>query len=218
VPSSSPNKLFPNQRGFPTPNTAPETDGERLFVLPSQEDWFALLMGALDPLRYPYNWFHNGDLSADEAASAFADIIDAAYENPIVSEDVPTPYWDEDTDVDDQAAGDVQTWYGTVEDPEVPPEELSFVENAAIWTFTGFLAVATIEVGAAPAILFSTIAPRFVLAVRRGNLAEIIRILVDGQDAATVDTTDYAEGDVIRTNIIADPEVSPHEILLVQVS
>jgi hypothetical protein len=92
------------------------------------------------------------------------------------------------------------------------------VENALIWAFTGFLAVATLEVGAAPAILFRTIAPSFVLAVKRGDIGEVIRILVDGQEAARVDTSSASPGDVINIPVIADPTFDTHDIALVQVS
>ena len=47
-----------------------------------------------------------------------------------VSEDVPTPYWDEDSEVDDSAPKDTQTWYGTIVDPTLASAELTFVENA----------------------------------------------------------------------------------------
>lgn len=218
MPSSAPNKLFPNQRGFPTPNTAPLETGARLFYIPSDEEWFAILMGALGALRNPYNWYQNGELTQQEAADAFAAIIDAAYENETALTDVPTPYWDEDTDVDDSAPALDQHWYGYVTDPEAPPGELTFVENAAIWAFTGFLAVATWETGAAPALLFNTIAPRFVLATRRGDVGEIIRILVDGEETARVDTTSAAPGELIQTAIVGNPANATHDIMIIQVS
>ena len=82
-----------------------------------------------------------------------------------------------------------------------------------------FLAVATWEIGAAPAILFHTIAPSFVLAIRRGDLGEVIRILVDGQDAAQVNTASASVGDVVRVPIVADPTVTTgHDIMIIQVS
>jgi len=55
--------------------------------------------------------------------------------------------------------------------------------------------------------------------MRRGDSAEIYRILVDGADAAQVDTTAYSPGDVVRVPIIADPSVTTgHDIMIVQVS
>jgi len=42
--NSPPDKQFPSQRGFPTPNSPPETVGCRIFSVPSDEEWFALYM------------------------------------------------------------------------------------------------------------------------------------------------------------------------------
>jgi len=217
----TPGKNYEGQRGFPTPNSTPETSACRTFRVPASDEWLGLLMAAVESLTKDYNYYNWGALTPDETALAWNDILIEAWEHSFTDgcpSGIPTPYWDEDSDVDDEYPSDMQPWYGTVDDPEAPPDELTFFENAAIWTFTGFLAVATIEVGAAPAILFNTIAPRFVLATRRGDLGEIIRILVDGQEAARVDTSSYSPGDVIRTNILADPEIETHEILMVQVS
>jgi len=205
-------------RGFPTPDEAAD-DGYLVFRLPRENDWAGLLLGAAEALTSYYNFYESGDLSPEDAADRWRVIVQEApynlFDDPT---SVPTPYWDEDTDVEDELPVETQTWYGYVNDPSASPEALTFVESSAIWAFTGFLAIATWEIGAAPAIAFNTIAPKFVLAVRRGNLGEIIRILVDGQDATTVDTSTYTEGDVIRTNIIGDPEFETHNIMLIQVS
>jgi hypothetical protein len=135
-----------------------------------------------------------------------------------VPADIPTPFWDEDQDVNDEFPSETQPWYGYVTDPEAAPGELTLVEQSSIWAFTGFLALATWEIGAAPAVLFNTIAPSFVLAVRRGDVGEIVRILVDGQDAAQIDTTAMTEGDVVYQTIIADPAFETHDLMIVQVS
>lgn len=177
-------------------------------------------MGALDALRKPYNWFINGDLTEQEAADAFSAILDEAYlqaETGQCTVDVETPFWDTDDSVDDDAPADDQPWYGYVADPEAPPAELDFIEQAAIWGFTGLLAVATWEIGFAPAILFHTIAPKFVLAVKAGDVGEIIRILVDGQESARIDTTGRA-GEVIEQTVIGDPDLDEHELVILQVS
>lgn len=131
---------------------------------------------------------------------------------------VPAPYYDDDEDVDDQLPEDEQPWYGYVTDPEAPPGELDFVENALIWGFTGFIALATWEVGFAPAVLFNTLAKKMVLANKRGDVGEVLRIFIDGEEAARIDTTDYAPGEIIETPIIGDPELETHEIMIVQVS
>jgi len=176
-------------------------------------------MGALEELCSENNWELFGDVTPEEAAAAYREIIDAALPgtlNECPSNSMPTPFWDEDQDVDDELPDDAQPWYGYVTNPTAPPEELDFVENAAIWTITGFLAIATWEIGAAPAILFNTIAPKFALAVKRGDFGEIIRIFLDGAEAARVDTSGYAPGDVIRVKLIGDPENETHEIIIVQ--
>lgn len=169
-------------------------------------------------LLQPSTWA--GDHDEIILAQNRANNLLVALQTPVTPpEDVPAPYWDDSDDVDDSLPADAQPWYGTVSDPEAPPAELDFVENAAIWALTGFLAVATWEVGFAPAILFHTIAPKFVLATKRGDLGEIIRILVDGEEAARVDTSSAAPGDIIRTPIVADPAItSGHDIAIIQVS
>jgi len=55
-------------------------------------------------------------------------------------------------------------------------------------------------------------------AVRRGDLGEIIRIIVDGEEAARVDTSPAAAGDVLRVEIVGDPDLDGHDIAIVQVS
>lgn len=216
----TPGKNFIGQKGFPTPNVTPETSACRTFRIPASDDWLGLLMGAVEVLSREYNYYQWGVVTPEEAANVWNDVIIQAWDDSFTDtcpSPIPTPFWDDSSDVDDQYPADIQPWYGTVDDPEAPPDEITFAENAAIWAFTGLLAVATIEVGAAPAILFNTIAPRFVLATRRGDLGEIIRILVDGQEAARVDTTPYSAGEVIRTPILADPDIETHSVLIVGV-
>ncbi len=96
---------------------------------------------------------------------------------------------------------------------ESDPAALTFVENAGIWAITGFIAYSG-DIGAA--IFFHTIAPRFVLAWRRGDVGEIIRVVVDSADAAQVDTSAASPGDIVRVPIIADPDLSSHDILLLR--
>ncbi len=179
-------------------------------------------MGALYELTQEENWELRGDLTPEETAAAYMELIAAALPGTLdecpIAPSAPTPYWDEDSDVDDDLPADAQPWYGYVTDPEASYEELDFVEQFAIWTITGFLAVATWEIGAAPAILFNTVAPKFALAVKRGDLGEIIRIFVDGQEAARVDTTSYTEGDLVRIVLVGDPEEEEHEIIIIQES
>jgi len=215
--------LYPNEGNFALPSfmspvVPPDADplDEPLFSTQFSAAWLPYVLGALDQLVLYASWDGDDDakLLASMRAATLKEFIATAI--PIT---VPTPYWDEDTEVDDQAESPVQTWYGSVDDPELPPDELTFTENALIWVMTGFVAAASWEVGFAPAILFHTIAPKFYLAMRRGAIGEVIRILIDGADAVTVDTSSASEGDVINVPIVADPAITTgHDIMLLQVS
>lgn len=115
--SSEPNKKFPLQRGFPTPNEAPGIESCRVFSIPADEEWLALLMGAVSELTNPYNWFRNGSLTQQESADAFADIMDEAYaqaETGTCSVTIDAPFWDNATDVDDEVLVIDQIWYGAL--------------------------------------------------------------------------------------------------------
>jgi len=217
---------YPNVDNYPEPSfkspiPAPDYPGDSgdLLYVAYTTFWAEVLAAACMALLQPSTWqgTHDEIILAQNRAN---DLL-IALQTPVTppADSVPTPYWDEDSEVDDELPTDAQPWYGTVSNPEAPADELDFVENAAIWITTGFLAIATWEIGAAPAILFHTIAPRFVLATKRGDLGEIIRILVDGEEAARVDTSGYAPGDIIRTPILPDPAITTgHDIIIVQVS
>jgi len=205
-----------------TPSSLPTERVCKSINVPNSRDWLgifdAILLQAIS--MWAWEQVPDGLVTREEAAAFWETVVTAYWDESAcaVSGGAPTPYWDEDSDVDDEETPELQTWYGTVSDPEAAPAELDFVENFAVWTITGFLALATWEIGAAPAILFNTIAPRFVLATKRGDVGEIIRILVDGEESARVDTSGYAVGDVIRTPIIADAALSAHDVMIVQVS
>lgn len=201
----------------PVPVPDVEPDEGTLVQVCLSEAWLSYVLGALSQLQLQTTW--QGDPDTVLRGQGMATNLKGLFANPACPADnVPTPFWDEDSEVDDELPDDAQPWYGTVSDPEAPQDELDFVENAAIFAITGFLAIATWEIGAAPAILFHTIAPKFVLAMRRGDAGEIIRILVDGQEAARVDTSASAPGDVIRVPVVANQELDGHDIAIVQVS
>lgn len=206
---------FNDQGGYPTPTEIPEATASRTFCIPGSTAWLAVIMGCLMQLADEANWqVFDGGISAEDAAEAAQIIIDSGYDGTCAaSTNTPTPYWDDATDVDDESDPATQVWYGYVDDAEAAREELTFFEDAAIWTFTGFLAVTGTP---AAAILFNTIAPSFVLAMRGDDFGEVIRVLIDGQEQARVDTTGLA-GEVIRVPIAPDPDVSPHEVLLIKV-
>ena len=219
VTSSPSNKKFDGQVGFPTPNAATSDTGCRSCIVTSSEEWFALMMGALEPLTHEWAWYKNGALTETEAAQAWQDIIDAAYDASLVSPcrgttDVETPFYDDATDVGTNEPADTQTWYGTVTDALAPAAELDFVENLLVWGFTGLLAVG---VSPAVAIAFNTVAKKFVIAQRAGDIPEIIRIVVDGVDMPQVDTTGRS-GEIIETACVGNPANDTHQIYVVKVS
>lgn len=204
-------KFAPGLRGFPTPDAAAGGEGYLLFYFPDQL-WAQYLLGACEPLQYGYNWYEAGSLQPDEAAEAFREIVDQAPYN-LLDRGVDTPYWDDDADVDDEETPEMQPWYGYVTDPDSPTT--TFVEDVGIWAFTGLLAVAGAPLAA---IAFHTFAPRFVVAVRRGNLGEIIRLYVDGAEAAEVDTSPYTEGELINVPVLPEENEDGHDLMLVRVS
>jgi len=63
--------------GFPTPNTAAGIAGYLLLLFEDKE-WAQWILGALEPLAYAYNFYESGDLSPDEAAEAFRQIVQQA--------------------------------------------------------------------------------------------------------------------------------------------
>lgn len=202
--------------GYLTPDNIPDERLCRSFSIPNDTAWLGTFMGAIAPLLDEETWRKFGTLTPEECAAQWQEIF-FSFQTACAVE-VQAPYWDTAANVDDSLPEDAETWYGTTPDPEAPADELTFVENAFIWSFTGFLAFATWEVGFAPAILFHTVAPRFVLAFKRGDVGEVIRIIVDANEAARVDTTPYAAGDIVRVPIVGDPDLDEHDLVIVQVS
>jgi hypothetical protein len=193
VSSSDPNKQFPGQTGFPTPNAMPDLNGCRVFSVPSDEEWFALLMGAVDKLTYEWAWYKNGTLSQAEAAAAWRDIIDRSISVAVegqCGETAPTPFWDDATADDSDDTADVldQPWYG---DLVLIDGTLTFVENLFIWTVAGFIAYAGLPTAA---ISFVPIARNFVVTMKTNPLGGIVRFLADGIEIGRVDTYSAADG------------------------
>lgn len=209
-------KEFPNV-GFPTPDSLPEETACRTFTIPASTAWLAVVMGCLYSLIDENNWQQfEGGITREEAADRAAAMLDQAYDD--ITETcpgtVPTPFWDDAEDLDDQLPDDIQPWYGEVTDYTAPPYELDFVENAGIWVITGFIAYAG-QIGAA--IFFQTIAPRFVLAWKRGDVGEIIRVVIDSAEYGRVDTSTVGVGEIIQLNVLPDPDLETHDILLIKV-
>ena len=206
------------KRAWLTPDTEDalaELICKRVFV-PNSPAFRESVRGALLELTHAWNWEQYGSMTPEETALKMLELYNMFALDDACSMDVPAPFWDAGSDADAEAPADAQTWYGYITNPSAAEGELTFFESAAIWTFTGFLALATPELGFAPAILFNTIAPKFALAVRRGDVGEIIRILIDGQDAAAIDTSSAAVGDVVKVDLTPAPAAT-HEIIMVQV-
>ena len=204
--------------GFPTPVSVPDTFACRQIQIPASGDWQSLVMGALDALTHPENWQQfEGGISREDAAAAAQQMIDCVYEEAAagcIDQNMQTPYWDDDADVGDEESRATQTWYGEVTNPDAPADELDFVENSIVWVMTGLLAIASAEIGFAPAILFHTLAPRFIIAMRTADVAEVFRIVVNGQDYARVDTTGHASGEIINQTIVIDEPTDDNVLLI----
>lgn len=206
-----------NQSGYPTPTEIPVEVATRSFCIPGSTAWLALVMGCLMQLADEKNWqVFDGGISAEDAAAAAQEIIDSGYDGTCSTgtNEVQTPFWDDATDVDDDADPSSQTWYGEVDDPEAPPDELTFTENLLIWAFDGMLAVSG-SPGAA--IAFQTIAPQFVLKMRGGSVAEVIRVLIDGYEAGRLDTSGH-DGEILTLPVTGDPDLSSHQLYVIKVS
>ena len=201
---------------FPQPIPAPDSDPDAgdLIVVNYALAWQPVLLAAVDQLILPSTWqgTHDEKVVALNRAVLLKDLLTVPVSAP--ASDVETPYWDDASDVETSEPVDSQVWYGEVTNPTAPAAELDFVENALVWIFTGLIALATPELGFAPAIAFNTIAPKFLIAQKAGDIGEVIRIIVDGQDAASVNTTGHA-GEIINTPILADPTLDTHQIYIV---
>lgn len=187
-----------------------------MLQFPDDKLWSANFLKALLMLSQSWRWeqVNETDLTPDEAAEQWRSVIWAWLDTPPSCPDTsPTPYWDDGTDVDDQSPWETQPWYGQVSDPDAPADELTLEENAAIWIISGFVLVAG---GIGAAIAYHTIAPRFVLAWRRGDIGELWRVVIDAADYTVVDTSAYAEGDVIEIPVLPDQEIEEHDIMIIK--
>ena len=208
-------KLFKGV-GFPTPVSIPDDTACRLLTIPASADWLALVMGALLLLTEESNWQQlEGGISRADAAARARQLVDDAYaqaETGVCEATVETPYWDTDSDVGLDELATEQTWYGVVANVFAAPDGITFSENLQVWTFAGLLAIAGAP-GAA--ISFVTIAPKMIIAVKGRDVGEIIRVIIDGQDAARVDTTGHA-GEVINTTVVGNPANTTHQLYLIK--
>lgn len=220
-----PRQFWPNMDNqavgsFPQPIPPPETepDDNDLIYVAYNLEWQKVLLAAVDQLALYSTWLgdHDAKIEAVNRAVYLKWLLTVPVE--VGETDYPTPYWDEDTSVDDEQPADEQEWYGMVTNPTAPADELTFVENAVIWILSGFVALVlspALPVGVAAAITFRTLATRFTLAFNRGDIAEQFRVIIDAQDYGTVDTADLAVGDIIEINVDGLEDMAFHDIMIV---
>ena len=196
-----------------TPASIPDGAICRPVFIPDSPDWQAAISGALAELTSPYAWENSGGITPEQAAERAALILTQFYEQACgaTEETIPTPYWDDATDLDDEEALDVQAWYGAVTDFFAPIDELNFVQNAAVWAITGFVAYAA---GIGAAVTFRTVARNFIIAIQREDAGEAIRVVVNGLEETRVDTTPYAPGEVIEFPIAVSQSAPYYDIII----
>lgn len=216
----------PSDFNFPVPSfklgavRPPDVDpdeGETLLYAYNPE-WSPYLMGACDQLLQYFSWQGSADdkLLATARANTLKNLLIEPVNVP--EREWPAPYWDDAEDVDDEMPESEQTWYGEVTNPTAPADELTFVENAVIWILSGFIALVlspALPAGVAAGLAFRTLATRFTLAFRRGDVIEQIRVVVDANDYTTVNTGDVAIGETIEIDVNGLDEADFHDILLV---
>lgn len=207
-----PNSPFPYPKGsFPQPVIAPDVepdDPDTMGQFCFSQEWVPVMLGALDQLLLQATW--QGDVDTVLLAQQRAGVLKDLIGNPQCS--VETPYWDDSTDVGDNESFETQTWYGVVTDLLEPPSDLTFVENAAIWAFTGLLAIG-VDVNLA--IAFRTVAPSFYVAIRDGDFPEIINLYIDGGIAKSLTTPGTSSG-IISVPVIGDPSLDSHMLYVVK--
>jgi len=197
-----PGKNFLGQRGFPTPNSIPETSACRTFRVPADDEWLGLLMAAAMILTEEWAYYQWGELTPSEAAAAWQDIINQTYDGSFVDgcPSTPAPYWQDNSadDADDDAPPDDQPWYG-----EIVAETNTWQEQVGIWAITAFIALTATP---AAAVAFLPFANRFVLAFKQHSVGAIVKVLIDGVELVKVDT--YAPTDGVISVPISLPAPS----------
>lgn len=210
------NKLYkPYRPLYPTPEEIPLETTCVTIALPQNPAfiglWIAVMLFLCDPENFVE--FEDG-ISRETTAEIFQDALFDALTLETIScpVNMPAPYWDTKTDIDDELPSDEQPWYGFIEDFLAPIDELNFVENAAVWAITGFVAYAA---GPGAAIFFRTVARRFVLAVQVDDVGEVIRVVVDAVNY-NIDTSGHSAGDIINLDIpVTDDEIETHDIYVI---
>lgn len=221
-----PGNLYPNSENYPAesfpqevPPPAFEPDDPELIYVAYSLEWQKVLLAAVDQLCQYSTW--QGTPEEKKLAVNRAELLKWLLTMPVEvgDTDVPAPYWDSEQDVDDSLPVEDQEWYGYVENPTAPADELTFVESAVIWIFTGFVALVlspALPVGVAAALTFRTLATRFTLAFNRGDIGEQFRVIIDATDYGEVDTEALAVGDIVELNVDGLTEAEFHDIMIVR--
>lgn len=221
-----PNQFYPNKTNYPVgsfPQEVPppeaEPDDNDLIYVAYNIEWQPVLLAAVDQLCLYSTWIgdHDAKILAVNRAVYLKWLLTMPVE--VGDTDMPTPFWDSDATADDEQPAETQEWYGYVENPSAPADELTFVENAVIWIFQGFIALVlapALPVGVAAAITFRTLATRFTLAFNRGDIGEQFRVIIDAVDYGNADTEDLAVGDIIELNVDGLPDAAYHDIMIVR--
>ena len=222
-----PGNFYPNGFNYPEPSfpqelTAPDVDPDdpdlEMILVEYNPAWTEVLMAAVDQLLQYSSW--EGTQEDKILAVNRASNLKWLLQEPVdINDEIPAPYWDSETDVDDSLPADEQDWYGYVENALAAPDEMTFVQSAVIWILTGFVALVlspTLPVGAAAAVTFRTLATRFTLAFNRGDVREQFRVIVDAADYETVDTDGLDVGDIIELNVDGLEDLPNHEIIIVR--
>lgn len=200
------------KHGWLTPETLAGDEICRPLFLPANDEVLALVGGALSELTKPYNYEQNGAITPAEISEFMTAAILRWYDEQCGGAGgTPTPFWDDIQETDDEFPADEQPWYGYVADPFASPNELTLIEQVGIWAFTGLLAVSGLP---AAAIAFHTFAPDFVLAMRGDDFAEVIRVIIDGEDYVTVETSGDPD-ERIDLPIFPSDNPAGHDILIV---
>ena len=218
--------LYPDDFNFPVPTyylgavTPPDADPDEgeTFLYAYNPEWTMVLLAACAQLTQYASWLgtHDEKILATQRAVTLQILL----QNPVYvgEREIPAPYWDSGSDVDDELPVEDQVWYGEVANPSDPASELTFVENAVIWIISGFIALVLVEAlpaGVAAALAFRTLATRFTLAFNRGDIREQFRVIIDANEYTTVDTDGLSAGDIVEINIDGMAEADFHDILIV---
>lgn len=200
-----------------TPPTVDPDEGETMIVAYNPE-WSKVLAAACDQMLQFSSWL--GDSDEKKLAVNRALTLKILLQTPvdIPEREYPAPYWDDKTDVAEEAPVETQDWYGQVLDAGAPADEMTFEQNAVIWLLTGFVALVaspTLPGAVAAAITFRTLASRFVLAFNRGDIREQFRVIIDAQDYGEVDTDGMTEGDIVEMTVNGLDDLETHDILIV---